>query len=103
MVIAIFTELLSLFVRLIMVSRYISSFNMIDYSQKVIFPCFTIAIISALLPVFLKFILDYSIFSSLINIFLSFVICSIAIFYWGCSRNERLLVISRISKMLHRL
>ena len=103
MIVAIFTELLSLFVRLIMVSKNISLFNITDYYKNVLLPCFTITIVTAVLPVCLKFFLDYSIFSSLINIFLSFVICSIAIFYWGCSRNERLLVMSRVSKMLHRL
>ena len=102
MIVAIFTELLSLFVRLIMVSRSISSFNMIEYSQKVIFRCFTIAFISAVLPVCLKIILDYSIFSSLTNIVMSFLICSLAIFYWGCSNKERKLVISKVIKILHR-
>ena len=102
MVIALVLHLLALYFRIYIVSKNIASFNITDYFKKVILPCFTIAVLAAVLPVCLKFIFDYSILSSLANIILSFVICSTAIFYWGCSHNERLLVISKVSKMFHR-
>lgn len=102
MIVAILTELFSLFVRLIMVSKNISLFNITDYSKNVIFPCFTIAVLAAVLPFCLKYILDYTVFSSLANITLSFLIGSLAIFFLGCSSKERKLVISKVIKILHR-
>lgn len=102
MVIALVLRLLELYFRIYIVSQNIALFNMSDYFKKVILPCFTIAVLAAVLPVSLKFIFDYSILSSFANIVLSFIICSLAIFFLGCSSKERKLVLSKVVKMLHR-
>lgn len=103
MVIAVFSELFALIVRLFMVSWNIPLFNISDYFINVIFPCVSVSVLAAVLPIIMKIILNYSVFSSLANIILSFLICSITIFFWGCSRNERLLVISKGIKIIRRL
>lgn len=102
LLVAIFLEFLTLFIRLLFVSKNIPMFTITDYSKKVILPCFAITLIAAILPVSLKFYFEYSILSSLTNITISFLICFIAIFYLGCSNDERKLIISKVIKLHHR-
>ena len=102
MVIALVLHLLALYFRLYIVSNNISLFNIKDYSRNVILPCLKISILSAAVPVSFKFMFEESTVSSLTNFILSFLICSLTIFYFGCSSNERKLVISKINKIIQR-
>lgn len=100
--VAVFTELLSLFLRLFMVSSNIRMFSVIEYSRNVILPCFAISLIASILPILLKVTTDYSVITSFANLLLTFVVSALLIFFLGCSQNERTMVTSRISKLLHR-
>lgn len=99
--VAVFTELVSLFLRLFIVSKNIATFSVSDYTHRVIVPCIFIAILAAILPVTLKSFIDYSVVSSLANIILSFFLCAIIILFCGCSKEERQMMLSRISNRFH--
>ena len=102
MYVSIGVETGALIARMVMIPHYIPDFHPADYCMKVIGKCLFITLVAAAFPLFLKLSLSDSLISFIVVT--SFcIVCTIAsIYYIGCNRHERTLIISKIGKVLNR-
>ena len=98
--VAVAMELLSLFLRLYMIPHYIPEFHVWDFIRKVVAPCFSVTVASAIIPVMLKVIVGDSVITSLFNIVLTFAISVLLVLFLGCTASERTLVYSNVARRI---
>ena len=95
MAVSILIEILCLSLRLYIIPIYIPEFKSKLFIQKVILPCITVIFIAIIVPLFVEIYKNESVSISIINLFISFFSSLTAILLIGCSRSERMLVISK--------
>lgn len=103
MYVAIFTSLLGIVLRIYLLSRNIHEVDCFYYIKKVVFPCLLIAIICILLTIPLEGILfSNTVLYKLLFIILTIMMSSIAIYFIGMEREEKIKIRYYIkSKLCH--
>lgn len=96
MYIAILCEVLCLIARLYMIPQTIKGFNPNWYFKDVLLNCFFVVILSSVIPIILHNYLPENVFTFVLNIFTSICITAFVIFFIGCSKNERTMIIKQI-------
>lgn len=96
--VAIVISLVSLIVRLVILSNTIIGYNIITYVCDVLLNCALVTIISVVAPLILFNALRPSFFSFIIVCITSIVSCTITIFFIGCSKKERMMIRGKIKQ-----
>lgn len=96
-VVSIVMTLLSFFVRLFILKK-LMPFPVIKYLKEVFIVNFFVAIISLMLPIYLHIYLSSSLFHTLLIVVISFIWSSIAIYFIGLNKNEKMFVYNFINK-----
>lgn len=103
MYIAIFCEILCLLARLYMIPRTIREFHPNDYFRDVLLKCLYVVGLSSVIPIVLDIYLPENKLTFILNIFASLCISTFVIYYVGCNRNERYMIIHHIKKIINKL
>lgn len=84
----IFLTIIAAFVRLLIIKKIVD-FSIIDYTKKVIIPCFIVVIVSLVIPFLLNIKIKNEIIKFFTVCFASVVFSAIAIFFIGFNKEER--------------
>lgn len=93
-------EILTQYVRVRIVLPMISM-KYIDYLKEVIVPIIKVLLITPILPLIVYFYMNQSVFAFIIICIISFICCLCGIYFLGCTKQERELVILKIKKYLN--
>lgn len=103
MSIAIFIEIICLFVRLYIIPFYINAFKVKYYIKEVVFPCFYLSLLLFFILTRLKYLIGQSNLVSFLFVILSFVTTLLFILFLGCTHNERIIVYSKVLQYLKKM
>lgn len=98
-VILVIMEVVIMFARIIIVNKQIK-FGVLRYLKDVVLNVFLFSAFASIIPIVAHVYLDYSLFSSIIVIFTSLVMCCIAIFTIGMHNDERIWISQFIKNKL---
>ena len=99
-IIAIFLSLVSLYIRLYLLSKQIS-FSMKYFSQKVIMKIAYVILISIPIPLLFQFLRLNETLHFLISTFLCIICSIITIFLFGLEKDERIFIIQKLNHKIH--
>lgn len=101
-VVAIFLGQICFFARLYMLKKMIG-LPVRRFVKDVYLNVIIVSLISALLPIYLKFILDESFLTFILTSVLSFLCSALSILYVGCTNRERNLIYSKALNYLQKI
>lgn len=90
---------IAVFVRLVMLKE-LMPIKVKDYLVKVYLRVLLVAFLSALLPYFISVRLEVGLTRLALTTLLSTLLTSLVVYYIGCSKDERKLIVSKISSLL---
>lgn len=100
MIVAIFMEIITLFIRLYMLPKYIPDFRPFDFVRYVLLKCCLVIAVSLIVPITLNLYLSHNFVSLVINV-LTCLICSIAcIYYIGFNKAEQTIMKRQLEKIV---
>ena len=82
--------------------RSLISIDIKEYFREVLLRCFAVAIVSAAVPVTLKFVLSDSLIDAVIVVLVSIVSAILGAFWFGLKNNERNMILQKISNLKRR-
>lgn len=95
-VIAIFVNVLMFFARLSIVS-YLIKLSKYNFIKNVLFPMFFVVLISSFVAFFSKQMLPHGVLFSILNLFVSFFVSCICMYYLGLDKSFRYKVVNYLS------
>ena len=100
MLVALTLEVVALFVRVFMISYTVKAFRPVTFVRNVILNCVCVLTISAIVPCLMTIWLPATKLSFFLNVFVCFF-CSVAsVFYVGCDKKERILILSKVQGVI---
>ena len=92
--VSVFVELLAILARMYMIPFTIPEFKPLSYIRNVIFNILLVTIVASIIPVALHIMTEENFTAVLINIVTTICISTLCIFYLGCSKHERTVILS---------
>lgn len=99
-IVSILLSQVCLFLRLYMFKRNVNSFHIKAFFINVYFNVWLVSIVASILPIILSYYLNQSITTFIVLTFICLITTVISIFYVGCSRWERKLIIEKINNFV---
>jgi Na+-driven multidrug efflux pump len=93
--IALFVQLIALFLRMILIKSMIR-YSILDYTYKVLLPLFTITVASCIIPYFVVICYQESMQRFILNVISTFLTTFALIYFMGLSPSEKSLIVSTI-------
>ena len=100
--VSIFVNILSLGARLYMLPQTLNGFKPILFVKDVVIKCMMVSVVASIVPLVLLWIQINNVISFLLSIITCFLFSLLAVFYVGCSKNERFIVIRQIKSRLNK-
>lgn len=97
LIVGVCVELACLIARLIIIPHYILEFKLKDYVIKVVFNCFGLTLVSAIIPIILFILLKKTFLTFVLVSVISIGISSTLIFFFGCDVDERVFVLGKVN------
>lgn len=94
-VVAIVVNLLSLGARLYMLPFTLAGFRPVVFFKEVIVTCTFVAVIASMIPLALYQTLPENLIGFIVSVIICLSVSALAIFYIGCSRSERIFILSK--------
>lgn len=102
-VVAVVIEFIALFARLYMIPSTIREFKPYDYVKSVLLNCLIVTLVACPLPIILQIIFEESFLTFVLNIAVTLIVSSLSIYYIGCSRSERMAILSKIRPIINKI
>lgn len=97
--VSLFVEILAILARMYMIPFTIPEFKPSNYVRNVLLNLLIVSFLASLLPVALHTVTEVNFVSVLFNIVFSVCMSALCIFYFGCSKHERTIVIDAVCKV----
>ena len=94
--VSIVINIASLGVRLFMLPQTLHGFKPVAFFKIVIWRCAEVAIIASLIPLFTHSLLSDDVIGFIISLLVCLVYPALIVFYIGCSKSERLFMLSKV-------
>ena len=98
-IVAIVVEVIAFMARVYMLPRTIPSFNPLTFLTNIGLKCLLVAGIAVIPAIIVDSSLPENFFTFAFNALFSMCISSVIILYWGCSYNERILILSKVKSL----
>jgi len=98
-IVAIVVEVIAFMARVYMLPRTIPSFNPLTFLTNIGLKCLLVAGIAVIPAIIVDSSLPENFFTFVFNALFSMCISSVIILYWGCSYNERILILSKVKSL----
>ena len=98
--ISLIITVVSVFVRLVIVKHYISSFPFTEYALKVFGICLLVSIVSVVIPIILHIYLNQTLYNVLCICLACLISVIITVYLIGMNKDERLFVINIVASKL---
>ena len=98
--VSIFVNIIALGARLIMLPYTLKGFKPSIFIKDVVIRCLMVSVIASIVPFALYRTQSNELFSFILSIVICFLFSLLAVFYVGCSKVERTVVVNQIKKRL---
>jgi O-antigen/teichoic acid export membrane protein len=99
-IVSIGIEIIALFVRLYMIPLTIKDFKPKVFFNEVIIRCLVVSIVPIFVALIVHTILPLDYFTCLENIFVCIIMSFLSIFYFGCSKEEQAMIVSKVKSIV---
>ena len=87
----------------ILITKNLIGFSLISFLRNVLYRILLVTIVALIFPLCIFFLIDKSIISFLIVCFISVLSSCISIYFFGLTKNERLMIVSKITSLLYKI